>query len=372
MHWISLASRKPNRIVFVGLVVLLGSACATPQTELPTLAPEVVQAEQAKQRQLALNTLQDQNGRLNDLAYALLHKATSLCGEDVKLRLGVRFATVYAFEDEWRRAARVGLGLGDTIEIIGVADGSGADRAGLRVGDQILSIASYAVEPGPQTIEAATTLLDDLLAANPEQLPIVFSRNGEVQRTIVPLQKVCGYPVVVTNSGALNAFADGERIYITSAMMRFASNEELAVILAHEMAHNAMGHIAAKKQNAILGAIFGAVVDVAMAYNGVNTGGDYAALGGQTGARVFSQDFEREADYVGLYILALAGVQLDGAPRFWRHMAVANPASIGLAHSHPTTAERFVLMERTIAEIWHKRQTGAPIYPEMENESREQ
>jgi hypothetical protein len=39
----------------------------------------------------------------------------------------------------------------------------------------------------------------------------------------------------------------------------------------------------------------------------------------------FSQDFEREADYVGMYLLARSGRQVAGAAGFWRRMAQESP-----------------------------------------------
>jgi predicted Zn-dependent protease len=78
-----------------------------------------------------------------------------------------------------------------------------------------------------------------------------------------------------------------------------------------------------------------------------------------------ARDFEREADYVGLYLTARAGIPIDDAPKFWRRMAVANPASTkgGFLASHPPAAERFLALEATVAEIKSKLATGEPLLP---------
>jgi predicted Zn-dependent protease len=83
-------------------------------------------------------------------------------------------------------------------------------------------------------------------------------------------------------------------------MMRFANDAELVGVLGHEIAHNAMGHIEARKKNALLGGLLGAILDVAAATQGVNTQGQNTANFMAAAARAFSQDFEREADYVGM------------------------------------------------------------------------
>ena len=166
----------------------------------------------------------------------------------------------------------------------------------------------------------------------------------------------------------LNAFADGKNVYVTSTMLRFAtSDDELATVVGYEIAHNAMHHLDARKTNAVLGGIFGALIDIAAARNGINTGGQYANQFAALGATVFSQDFEREADYVGLYILAAANRPTQSAVNFWRRMAAESPNSIKFATTHPTTAERFVRLEQWQGEIGRKLATGQPLQPEMKS-----
>ena len=50
-------------------------------------------------------------------------------------------------------------------------------------------------------------------------------------------------------------------------------------------------------------------------------------------------------------------------------MAIANPGAIGLATSHPTSAERFVRIEQAVKEIEEKREEGRPLLPEMRPEN---
>ena len=56
-----------------------------------------------------------------------------------------------------------------------------------------------------------------------------------------------------------------------------------------------------------------AAVDVAAGAGGYNANGAFTRSGADAGAQVFSQDFERAADYVGLY-MALGGWPIDSAP----------------------------------------------------------
>lgn len=197
-------------------------------------------------------------------------------------------------------------------------------------------------------------------------LPLQLQRQNESVSLTVPMDTVCAYDVVVVRSDELNAYADGTHIFVTSAMLRFASEDfELETVLAHEFAHDVMRHADAQQRNAKIGALFGAVVDVALATQGVNKGGQIANQSAAIGARSYSQEFEREADYVGLYILARAGRSHRDVPNFWRRMANESPGSIKFASSHPTTAERYVRLATQSEEIDAKRQAGVPLIPEL-------
>jgi predicted Zn-dependent protease len=166
---------------------------------------------------------------------------------------------------------------------------------------------------------------------------------------------------------SLNAYADGDSVHISPAMVRFADDEnDLAFILAHEFAHNIMRHVQSKMRNAMLGTLLGVAADMAANSQGYNTEGKLTQLGGGLGANAYSPSFEAEADYVGLYMLARAGYEYHSAPNFWRRMSVENPQAIYTGQTHPSNAERFVNMNKAIAEIDYKKANGLPLVPEFQ------
>ena len=143
-------------------------------------------------------------------------------------------------------------------------------------------------------------------------------------------------------------------------MMRFAqSDEELALVVAHETAHNIMGHIDKKFGNVLIGG----VLDILFA----------AATGVQTrafsdgAALVYSKEFEAEADYIGLYVMARAGLPIDAAPRFWRRMGASFPKAISHATTHPPSPHRFVALSNAVKEIKAKQAVGAALLPNINN-----
>lgn len=179
-------------------------------------------------------------------------------------------------------------------------------------------------------------------------------------------QQRCVFDLKMSNEPGLNASADGNNIYVTPSMVRFAqADNELAFVVAHEMAHNIMGHVAAQQSNVTLGALAGTAIDIFAASRGYDTGSGFAKTGAQVALLRYSPAYEHEADYVGLYILANAGYPLENVPAFWRKMSAANPNAIYTQTTHPTNPERFVLMEKTVREIQYKRANNMPLTPQI-------
>lgn len=166
----------------------------------------------------------------------------------------------------------------------------------------------------------------------------------------------------------INAHADGNQVVVYPALIDFARNDNhLAFVIAHEFAHNILQHVASQQQNVIGGTLIGTLLDVAASTQGFNTGGQFGSLGAQVGGLQYSQAFEQEADYVGLYIIARAGFAIEDAPYFWRAMSEADPQGIYAEGTHPSNPARFIAMNKTISEIRAKQQTGQPLIPNFKS-----
>jgi predicted Zn-dependent protease len=334
-------------------------------TQVGSVTREQVAAEQVKQQQLALQAQLARERRLDDVAAPLLRAATPLCGGAVAYRAGITAANLPALPPEYATAA-FALGFTDTVQVTSVAQSSPAERAGLRPGDRVLAVNG---QPLPTGRGASEELVNQLSRAD-ARVALTVRSDRTVHTVYVDREPACDYSTIVVTGDALNAFSDGKRIYVYSRMLEFASNDdELATVVSHEIAHNAMHHIDAKKSNALVGALLGAVLDVASLRAGVNTGGAYSRQFAELGSMVFSQDFEREADYVGLHILAASGRSLDASANFWRRMAQEHPSSISFATTHPTTAERFVRLDQERTEIASKLAAGEPLRLAMKDGS---
>jgi membrane-associated protease RseP (regulator of RpoE activity) len=333
-------------------------SCVAPQTKRVEVSDELVLEEAKKQRVIALESLMDDWALVRRVSYPVLASATSYCGEKVRASFGMYFANRHAFPKDFRETSAELYAMDDALRITQVVPGSPAERAGLRQGDVLVSLDDKEFPAGEKAMKEADTLLREELTAG-ETVRLTVSRE-EAEKTIsLAPETICDYPVIPTQSDQVNAFADGKRIGLARGMLRFVDNEqELAMVISHELSHNAMGHLTAKKTNYMLGTIF----DIAAAVYGVNTQGLFGGLA----ARRYSKEFEAEADYVSLYIMTEAGLDIEDAPQFWRRMATAHPGNITRSHasSHPSTPERFLALEKTVEEIKKKKAENLPLEPE--------
>ncbi|MGG5820828.1 M48 family metalloprotease [Falsiroseomonas sp. HW251] len=171
------------------------------------------------------------------------------------------------------------------------------------------------------------------------------------------LRRDCRFDVVLAEAGPANAYASGrDRITVTAAMLRLIANDdELAAIMAHEMAHHILGHIGETGTRMQIGALIGSVLGGVVAdLTGVDLG--FRRLGAQAGAYAgdigFSKAQEREADYLGAWIASRAGFDLDRAGAIWAKLThLSRSRETSILDSHPAGPERLALWRRTMDQI---------------------
>jgi predicted Zn-dependent protease len=260
-----------------------------------------------------------------------------------------------------KEAARSVLGADRRLRVLYVVPRAPAAQAGLRRGDALVAIDGEDAGEGEPALKVFS-------AHSGSRLSLTVERDGEAMDLVLDGADACPYPVSLFTGDAINAFADGRSVGLTTGMLRFTeSDAELALVVGHELAHNVLDHVSKQQTNVLAGTFLGALVDVAAAAAGVDTGGAGMDLGGRVGGGAFSREFESEADYLGAYLAVRAGYDISGAPQLWRRMAVEHPASIsprGYLATHPTTPERATGLERVVEEIAAKNRIGSPLVPE--------
>jgi beta-barrel assembly-enhancing protease len=324
--------------------------------------------ERLRQQTQALRSELAAQARLDNVAYPLLRSALPFCGNSVGYRTTFRVLNVGAYTKNWIDAARQ-IGMSDTLSVATVARGSSADRAGLRVGDRIVAMGDRPAPVGKTAIREFSDWLEAVPRNETSLIKLtVLADSSAPERSIaIPQEQLCSYGIASVGDPVRNATVDGQNVYVTSAMQAYArSDEDLAVVLAHEIAHSGLNHAGNRKRNSTIGAILGAAVDVAAGMNGVNTQGIGSGIGGNAGARAYSQEFERDADYVGMYILARADFRYDAAIPFWHRVAdekVTGNVPFLFKDMHPANAERFTKLDQAALEIDRKKAAGLILLP---------
>lgn len=197
------------------------------------------------------------------------------------------------------------------------------NTASLGVGVRVLMasllvlVSACAAGPRGQSLSALVSEQQaQAQAARLEQRAARFRWDQQMRLEGVLTRLLLGMPdapptaVEVVGCDGVNAYVSEGRIKVCLGMLRFVrSDDELAVVLGHEL-----GHLPTAAEHGLLG-------------------------DGQI-------DAEREADIRGLFYAHRAGYDIKVGARVFERMAVELSAGLWTAESHPTHAERIVLAER--------------------------
>lgn len=233
------------------------------------------------------------------------------------------------------------------VVVTGVVPGSPGDRAGIQAGDLLIRVNGRFVE----TVDGAVAELRRLTPNAAATFVIV--RAGVSQELPVAVGAKpypVGFQVVTDGEEAelWNAWASPGQITVTNRLLEFMhSDDELAVVMGHELAHLTQGHIAKGLGTSLLGSVLAAAVEQA---TNVSVLGDVA---GGVVQSAFSRDFERQADYIGLQYAFRAGYDITVGPRLWERVATELPQRVTIPwlSTHPSEPERMIRLQKTVEEI---------------------
>jgi Zn-dependent protease with chaperone function len=171
-----------------------------------------------------------------------------------------------------------------------------------------------------------------------------------LSRIMVPLIRAADRPVPVdrirvgvVNDASINAGNAGDGQYIvTRGLLDRANDEQLRAILAHEVAHDDLGHVG--RQQALGAGLGLGVAILDQIFPGT---GQIAPLAGNLILRAYSRREELEADRHGVEILRRVGAPSDAMERTLVWLAqVAGTQKGGFFSTHPGTEERIAALRR--------------------------
>ncbi|WP_369059175.1 M48 family metallopeptidase [Caulobacter sp. 73W] len=346
-------------IVALASAALLG--CATPVTDGPEVSIDARNEEIRRQQEYVLAVRTQESARFYKVAHRIAAANAELCRRRA-VSIGATFETIYDYAAQMRSAAKAVRGVSSSPQVEWLDDKGPAALAGLRMGDVLLAVNGTPIDKGPKAGKSARGMLAATLHG-PQRLMIL--RNGETVNLDIVGKQVCGYPMYLVDDPMVNASADSNVIRYNRGMLRFTENDdEVALILGHELAHNVMQHIQKSQLNRAVGAIGGALLDAALGGDGSLT-----EVGASLGDAAFSQAFEAEADYVGLYFAARAGYGANEPEKLWRRMSTMDPSRIRKGSSHPPNAARYVNLAATQREIAEKKEAGQPLVPRLKKDA---
>jgi hypothetical protein len=229
------------------------------------------------------------------------------------------------------------------VAFAAVLPASAAAQVGIQRDDGLVSVDGKPVAKRPDL--ASGPLRDSAFAAIAEHDPaqplaLGIVHAGARREISVPVKPECRIQFEILGKGD-DAQSDGHTIQIGYDLAARSSDDQVAVIFAHEFAHAILHH--RERQSAA----------------GVNQG-----LLGEFGRnRRLNLRVEEEADRLSVYLLANANLDPHIAPALWGS-AYGRKLNGWFLHSriYPSAKERARLLEAEIAA--HNVRAGVPAYPE--------
>lgn len=156
---------------------------------------------------------------------------------------------------------------------------------------------------------------------------------------------------------SVNAFAmPGGKIVVYEGLLPITQSEEaLAVVIGHEVAHVVAKHAAERMSQAMALQYGGAITSSILGANaGSQVGQAVFGLGAQYGVMMpYARKQEHEADELGLVFMAMAGYNPQTAVQFWKRMMQASGGSSTpeFLSTHPADAKRIEYIELVMPAV---------------------
>jgi hypothetical protein len=296
----------------------------------------------------------DRETRMYTVAAPLLINNAALCKRNARNLAGFTAKTKYSYSADFIDAAQAAFGLDERLQVRNVMPGSGAAQSGLQPGDVLLALQDKALPQGPNAERDAAVLFASAMQGR-NMLNLAVLRQGQRLPLAIPLTRACAFAIELGDAGFINSYADGERVMITRGMLDFVqSDEELAYVLAKEIAHAALIQTPRPAM--------AAAIDNLMAFTPGSIGKPEKS---QPAIKPYSPVLDSTADKLSLYMLARAGYSIDNALGFWKRLAASSAPTDPNSHTalHPASAYRFSVISAVVPAIKAKQANRMPLVP---------
>ncbi len=227
-----------------------------------------------------------------------------------------------------------------------------ARRSGANDGDLILSIDGRPAATLRQFNKCLAALRPGV------RVDLTVMRSGKPFTLLIEVSRIpFEIPIALVPQPEVNAATDGNVIAVTYGLMNFArSDDEIAAVLGHEMAHAVRGHAAKVRGAGILKSAAATIAGIAANTQIPGIGSVVSRGVGSVGGLFqasYSRDLEREADYFGTKFVYNAGFDAEACAQLQDRLSVEVPGSMiqGYFSTHPSSPERAARIRKTIAGL---------------------
>jgi hypothetical protein len=313
-----------RRIALICVAVLAVGCRSLPQ---PGARPATTDLRAAA-ADASVALLLERQARLLDVASRIRAAAGPLCADQSGPLLGIAVWRASPLLDpEVRQSWARRFDGGPALRVTVVQAGSAAQFAGVRVGDGVERVDGHAVRTPADVFDRAR-------ASRPGPIRLQLSRSGSPVDASVERVEACRPEIFLEIGDLMLSDRSGDDDgYVTSGFVRFAhSDDELALVVAHEIAHRLLGPVVMQ-----------------------------------------GSEIETRADQIGMYLAARAGFDTAVAPAFWDRVAIAQPWSLSneVEHygwsrvpPHGYMPARAVAVRKLAKQIREKRSRGEALLPD--------
>lgn len=285
-------------------------------------------------------TLRAADRRLAAIGHRLATANAPLC-DRLQPAAGVVVHALTQYGAGERDAARRAFGFEAPVAVEAVTPGGPAERAGVRADDALLAIGSVPLTVDADGVAARDHALDLIEQGEPgAAIALSLKRRGVARAVKVPTVAACRARFELLLGRGNYAGADSRVVKLGERFFQRFRDEEIAVIVAHELAHVMLRH--ADRLDA-------ARVDRGLFKEAGRSGWLFRRT-------------EREADELGIYLLANAGYDPMSAGRFWRTRGREIDHGVFRARTHDSSARRADAMDAVARSVLD---TPRPVRPAL-------